>query len=100
MDITAPELKEKIERGDDFVLIDVREPYEREEFNIGGQHIPIGAFMNSLEELEPSREKEIVVYCRSGNRSGMAVHLLKAAGFKNPRNLIGGMLMWQDYFGK
>jgi rhodanese-related sulfurtransferase len=100
MDITAPELKEKIDRGDDFVLIDVREPYERDEFNIGGRLIPIGTFMSAIDELKTQREKEIVVYCRSGNRSAMAVYLLKAAGFQNPRNLIGGMLLWQDYFGK
>lgn len=99
MDITAPELKQKIERGDDFVLIDVREPHEREAFNIGGEHIPVGGFMDAIPGLEPSRDKEIVVYCRSGGRSGMAVQLLKASGFKNPRNLTGGMLQWQDYFG-
>ena len=98
MDITIQELKEKFDRGDKFVLIDVREPYEHADFNVGGQLIPIGSFMASIPDLEAHKDEEIVLYCRSGNRSGMARMLLEAQGFKNPRNLIGGMLAWQDLY--
>lgn len=100
MDITIQELKEKLDKGEEFVLIDVREPHEHEEFNVGGKLIPIGTFMNAIPDLEEHQEEEVVLYCRSGNRSGMAEHLLRAAGFKNPRNLKGGMLAWLDQYGK
>ncbi len=100
MDITIQELKEKLDKGEEFVLIDVREPHEHEEFNVGGKLIPIGTFMNAIPDLEEHQDEEVVLYCRSGNRSGMAEHLLRAAGFKNPRNLKGGMLAWLDQYGK
>ena len=100
MDITVQELKERLDRGDDLVLIDVRESYENEEFNVGGKLIPIGKFMASIPDLAEYKDKEVVLYCRSGDRSGIAGHLLRASGFKNPRNLVGGMLAWIQYFGK
>lgn len=99
MDITVQELKQKIESGDDFVLIDVREPHEHEEFNVGGQLIPVGTFMAAIPDLEEHKTDEVVVYCRSGNRSSMAKHLLEASGFSNVRNLTGGMLAWRENFG-
>lgn len=96
MDITVQELKERMDAGDsNFVLIDVREPYEHEEFNIGGQLIPVGQVMAAIPSLEAHKDDEIIVYCRSGNRSGMAKMLMEAAGFKNVKNLLGGMLAWQ-----
>lgn len=100
MDINVQELKQRLDAGEsNFVLIDVREPYEHQEFNIGGQLIPIGSFMASIPELAAHKDDEVIVYCRSGNRSGMAKHLLEAAGFKNARNLEGGMLAWKANFG-
>jgi len=96
MDITVQELKERMDAGDsNFVLIDVREPYEHEEFNIGGQLIPVGQVMAAIPSLEAHKDDEIIVYCRSGNRSGMAKMLMETAGFKNVKNLLGGMLAWQ-----
>jgi rhodanese-related sulfurtransferase len=95
-DLTVNQLKEKLDNKEDFVLIDVRETYEHEEFNIGGKLIPLGDLMTALPELENHKEKEIVVYCRSGNRSGMAKDLLKGMGFANVRNTLGGMLAWQE----
>ena len=99
MDINVQELKTKLQAADEFVLIDVREPWENEEFNVGGQLIPVGTLMNQIWELEDYKEKEVVVYCRSGNRSGMAKALLQAQGFTNVRNLTGGMNAWQEAFG-
>lgn len=87
-----------MDRGDKFVLIDVREPHEHDEFNIGGQLIPVGSFMAAIPELEAHKNSEVVVYCRSGNRSGMAKQLLVAAGFANARNLLGGMLAWREVY--
>lgn len=81
------------------MLIDVREPWENEEFNVGGELIPLGSLMNRIWEFEGDKNQEIVVYCRSGNRSGMAQTLLESQGFSNVRNLTGGMLAWQDAFG-
>lgn len=99
MDITVQELKQKLDNGDDFVLIDVREAHEHEAFNVGGQLIPVGSIMNAIPDLEEHKDEEIVVYCRSGQRSGMAQQLLKASGFSNVRNLQGGMLAWADTYG-
>lgn len=98
-DIRVKELKEKFERGDDFVLIDVREPYEHQEFNVGGELIPLGLFPNRIAEFESYKDQEIVLYCRSGNRSGVAKQLMERAGFTKVRNLLGGMLDWVDTFG-
>lgn len=94
-DITTAELKERLKVGDtNFLLLDVREPHERDEFNIGGLHIPMGFVLARLDELEAYRDQEVVVYCRSGNRSGMVKGLLVGKGFSNVRNLTGGMLAW------
>ncbi|GJM36252.1 MAG: hypothetical protein DHS20C18_52530 [Saprospiraceae bacterium] len=100
MDLNVNQLKEKIDKGEDFVLIDVREPHEHEEFNVGGQLIPLGTIATKIAELEDRKDQEVVVYCRSGGRSGMAQQLLIQSGFKNVKNLTGGMLAWQDAFGK
>ncbi len=99
MDIDVKELKEKREKGEDFVLIDVREPYEHEEFNIEGELIPLGNFPGVIPELEDRKDKEIILYCRSGRRSGMAQQMLQQAGFNNVRNLEGGVLAWIEEFG-
>jgi rhodanese-related sulfurtransferase len=99
MNITVQELKKKMDAGEEIVLIDVREPYEHQEFNIGGTLIPMGSVPNALEELEPHKDDEIVLYCRSGNRSGMAQQFLVQQGFKNVLNLTGGMLAWAETFG-
>lgn len=100
MDITVTELKNKLGQGEDFVLIDVREPHEHADFNVGGQLIPVGQFVAAIPDLEAHRDKEVVLYCRSGGRSGMAQQALQQAGFKNVRNLTGGMLAWMDTFGR
>ncbi|MEN0006212.1 MAG: rhodanese-like domain-containing protein [Bacteroidota bacterium] len=99
MDISVQELKTKLENKEDFVLIDVREPHEHEEFNVGGSLYPVGDLPNKVDQLSDQKEAEVVVYCRSGGRSGMAQTILQGAGFKNVRNLTGGMLAWVDTFG-
>lgn len=97
MDITTKELKKRQQEGDDdYILIDVREGYEREEFSIGGRHIPLGEIAAHIEDLSEHKDDEVIVYCRSGRRSAMAQELLRQAGFKKVRNLEGGMLAWQE----
>ncbi|MBL7792610.1 MAG: rhodanese-like domain-containing protein [Saprospiraceae bacterium] len=100
MDITVQELKEKMDKGEKFILIDVREPHEHEEFNIGGSLYPLGNIINAIVELEDHKDEEIVVYCRSGRRSDTAKQFMQQAGYQNVRNLLGGMLDWQEAFGR
>lgn len=97
-EITVKELKERLDKKEDIVLIDVREPYEHEEYNIGGRLIPLGELSGKLYELEEFKNNEVVVYCRSGNRSGMAQHLMQNFGFENVHNLVGGMEEWKNEF--
>ena len=99
MDINVQELKEKFEAGEKFVFIDVREPWEYEEFNLGAQLMPLMTLINSVHELEGHKEDEIVVHCRSGARSGQAQAIMQAQGFKNVRNLTGGVMAWRQAFG-
>ena len=96
MDITVQELKTKLDNNEDFVFIDVREPHEYEESNLGAKLIPLGDVLAKLPELEEFKEKEVIIHCRSGARSGMAQQLLQAEGFKNVRNVLGGILAWHD----
>lgn len=96
-DITIQEFKQRESEAEkDFVLVDVREPYEHDEFNVGGMLIPLGEITAQLEKLAPHREKEIIVYCRSGQRSRMAKMLLEQSGFAKVRNLEGGMMAYQN----
>lgn len=96
MDATIQEIKKReATQEKDYILLDVRESYERDEFNIGGIHIPLGEITASFDKLASHKDEEIVVYCRSGKRSAMAQHLLLQAGFANVRNLEGGMMAWQ-----
>ena len=89
-----------MDNNEKFVLIDVREPQEREEFNIGGEFIPIGRFQSAIPDLDGHKNEEVILYCRSGRRSGLAQQMLQQAGFSNARNLTGGMLAWIDAFGQ
>lgn len=100
MDITVQELRQKLDAGENIVLIDVREPWEYEEFNLGGKLIPVGTLMNTMWELDEYKEADVIVHCRSGARSAMAQGLLLANGFKKVRNLKGGVLAWLEAFGK
>ena len=98
--ITAEQLKSRLDAGEKINIVDVREPHENAEFNIGGTLIPLGKILSmQVEEIEDLKDQELVLYCRSGNRSGQACMFLDAMGFKNTRNLVGGMLAWQEKIG-
>ena len=92
--ITVDEVRNRVSAGEKMNLIDVREPDENAEFNIGGILVPLGKIQTmQIDELEDLKDEEIVCYCRSGNRSGQACLILDMLGFKNTKNLAGGMLL-------
>lgn len=95
-DITVSELKKKMDEGEPFILIDVREPHEFELSNLGGRLIPLGTLPSSLEDLAEFKEEEIIIHCKSGGRSGQAAAYMRQQGFKNVRNLLGGILDWKN----
>ena len=95
--ITVTELQERLAEGEILNLVDVREPAENLEFNIGGVLIPLGKIKNmEVDQLETLKSQEVICYCRSGNRSGQACLILDMLGFTNTKNLEGGMLAWQQ----
>lgn len=96
-EITAAELRQRIAAGEHLILLDVREPYEHEEFDIGGTNIPLAELAFRVDELRALVENDIVVYCASGNRSVLAQKLL-AVQFQitNTLSLIGGTRSWNE----
>ncbi|MFN4862944.1 MAG: rhodanese-like domain-containing protein [Bacteroidota bacterium] len=99
-DISVVELKKRLDAGETINLIDVREQHEYDEFNLGGDLIPLGTLPGKLEDLEDLKNEEVIVHCRSGARSGTAKMFLTQSGFTNVRNLLGGVLDWQAQFGQ
>jgi rhodanese-related sulfurtransferase len=99
--ISVEELKSRMDAGEKINLIDCREPNEYAEFNIGGKLIPLGKIQTmQIDEIEDLKEEEVIVHCRSGQRSMVACLFLDTLGFKNTKNLAGGVLAWQEKFGK
>lgn len=96
MDISVQELQERLEQGETINLIDVREEYEYEDFNLGGTLIPLGEIPDRLDEIKHLKDEEVIVHCRSGKRSESAQKFLQSQGFSNVRNLIGGVLAWNE----
>ena len=97
--ITVEEVKKRMDAGEKLNLVDVREPYENAEFNIGGVLLPLGDIQAmAVDEIEDMKEEEVICYCRSGNRSGQACMILEMMGFTNTKNLAGGMLAWQERY--
>ncbi len=90
------DLKERLDNGTDVLVLDVRTPVEYEMTNIGGTLIPLPELQSRLHELDEHKDREIVVICRSGARSGSAVAMMQQAGFQKVVNLKGGLLAWSD----
>ena len=94
-EIEPVELKRKMDRGDKFFLLDVREPHEVDICQIPGSYlIPLGQVPTRASELNSA--DDLIVYCRSGQRSGKAVDFLRKTGFRKIKNLKGGILAWSD----
>ncbi len=95
--ITVTALASLIENKSDFQLIDVREPEEHEVFNIGGELIPLGEIAQQIQRIATG--KPVVLYCRKGIRSQIAIQRLQEKfPFANLINLIGGTEAWKKQF--
>ena len=91
------ELFQKLQQGKDLQLIDVREPHEHEQFNIGGRLIPLDEIMRAADSIP--KNKEVVIYCKMGIRSQIAIQRLQERfGFTNLINLQGGLEAWKREF--
>lgn len=97
--ITVTELKSLLDRGEKPIIIDVREPYEFEDFNINGRLISLGNIQAALPDLEDFMDEEIIIHCHSGARSAAATDFLTKQGFTNVKNLTGGMVAWKAMVG-
>ena len=97
-DISVIKLQQRLDAGEAINLLDVRETFEFEEFNLNGKLIPLGELPGRLDEIEDWKDQEVIVHCRSGKRSATAQQFLLQSGFQNVRNLIGGVLDWQKEF--
>lgn len=95
-DITVSELKIRLDKGEKFQFLDVREEWEYEEDNLGAENIPLGELPHRLGELEGFKDTEIIVHCRSGARSGNAKKFLESKGFSQVRNVLGGILAYRS----
>ena len=95
--ISVQEVSTRLQAGETLHLVDVREPDENADFNIGGILLPLGhIYSMQLEAIEDFKDDEVILYCRSGNRSLQAALFLEMAGFKNVKNLAGGMNEWKQ----
>ena len=95
-EITPAELKQRLDKGDDIQIVDVREANEVAIGRIPNSiHIPVGQILNRMNEIDPTRET--VVHCKMGGRSARAIEALKRSGFQGKlANLTGGILRWSD----
>ena len=93
-EISVKELKAKLDSGEDIQVIDVREVNEYAYCNIGADLLPMGQIMMNLDKV--SKDKDVVIHCKSGGRSGAIVNALMARGFSNVINLRGGILAWAE----
>ena len=98
-EITVEQLKARLDAGEKINLLDVREPSEYAEYNIGAHLIPLGNIQaNAIDEIEDLRDQEVIIHCRSGKRSQTACMILEQFGFTNTVNVVGGVLAWQEKF--
>ena len=98
-EISVETLKARMGTGEKINLLDVREPIEYAEFNIGATLFPLGKIQGmQIEDIEDLRNEEVIIHCRSGKRSMMACMMLEQMGFTNTVNVVGGMLDWQEKF--
>lgn len=95
--ISVSEVKSRLKAGEKINLVDVREADENAEFNIGGILLPIGKIHSmEFDEIEYLKDEEVIFYCRTGNRSLQACMFLEMTGFKNVKNLEGGVVEWNN----
>lgn len=90
-EISCQEVKSRLESGEKINLIDVRELWEHDEDNIGGQCFPLGELPTLIEQIAHLKSQEVIVHCKSGPRGNRARKYLAAQGFTNVRNMTGGI---------
>jgi rhodanese-related sulfurtransferase len=99
-EITVEELKQRADAGEKLNVIDVREPEEYNDANIGVKLIPLGNILSmQIDELDDLKNEELIIHCRSGKRSMQACMVLEQLGFTDTVNVVGGILAWQEKFG-
>jgi adenylyltransferase/sulfurtransferase len=94
-DIDAKEVFARLQNGERLNLLDVRGEMEYYTFNIGGLNIPLSGLQENIDDLEWNKDDEIIVICKVGLRSATAKSILELKGYKNIRNLTGGLIAWQ-----
>lgn len=94
-DITVSELQDLLAGEQKIILLDVRNPDEYAEDNLGGELIPLGELPDRIDELEDYKGKEIYIHCRSGARSDRAKQYLLANGFEKVHNVLGGIMAYR-----
>ena len=95
--ISAQELKKRQNAGEELYILDVREPNEYAEINMGAVLLPLGRIMSTeIDDIEAWRDKEVIVHCRSGIRSMQACAMLDQLGFADTKNLTGGIMAWKE----
>lgn len=92
--VTPVELKQWNISGREYLLVDIREQWEHEQFNIGGAHIPMGDLISRLGEIP--KDQDVVLYCEKGIRSTITIQRLERYGYNNLFNLSGGMKAWRE----
>ena len=94
-EISPLELRQWLDEARELMLVDVREPFERAMFHIGGFHIPMNEAMKRMDELTTDNNIPVVVYCEKGIRSAIVIQRLEQLGFTNLYNLSGGISAWK-----
>ena len=95
IDIDAKEVFARLQNGEHLNLLDVRGEMEYHTFNIGGKNFPLPDLQENIDDLEWNKDDEIIVICKVGLRSATAKSILELKGYKNIRNLTGGLIAWQ-----
>ena len=99
-EITVEELKQRVDAGEKLNIIDVREPAEYAEYNIGAKLIPLGNIMGmQIDDIDDLKNEELIVHCKAGSRSMQACMMLEQFGFTNTVNVKGGAMAWQEKYG-
>lgn len=98
--ITVEQLKARIDAGEKLHVLDVREPSEYAEYNLGAKLLPLGKIQSmQTEEIDDWKDEEVIVHCRSGQRSMTAAQFMEMQGFRNVKNVVGGALAWKEKYG-
>ena len=98
--ITVEQLKARVDAGEKLHVLDVREPSEYEEYNLGAKLLPLGKIQGmQTDEIDDWKDEEVIIHCRSGARSVTAAQFMEMMGFKKVTNVLGGALAWREKYG-